>query len=82
VAELTRNGLLDVLPGVGTVVSGARASNGADRSALLAKPLEALLVEAKRLGLQEEEVMHAVHARWTELFGDDATGHRGEANGA
>jgi GntR family transcriptional regulator len=71
VAELIRDGMLEVRPGIGTVVSPGRRASAAERRALLARPVEELVVEAKRLGLKKSDVMNAVDARWTALFGDD-----------
>src|SRR5687768_9749991 len=51
VSELVRDGILEVLPGVGTVVSPARRASAAERRALLSGEVEQLIVEAKRLGL-------------------------------
>ena len=67
VAELTRNGTLDVLPGLGTVVAERRLASVDERAALLSREVEQLVVEAKRLGLAEEHLLHAVAARWAEL---------------
>jgi GntR family transcriptional regulator len=70
VAELVREGLLEVKPGVGTVVSDWGGATARERRALLAEPLERLLVEARRLGLTRREVQEAVAERWAELFAD------------
>src|SRR5947207_2982243 len=51
VAELVRDGLLEVRPGVGTVVSAGRKATAAERRTLLSAEVEQLVVEAKRLGL-------------------------------
>lgn len=67
VAELVRNGVLEVLPGVGTVVAAGEESSAVDRRALLSKPVEQLVVEAMRLGLGESDVVDAVASRWREL---------------
>jgi len=67
VAELVRDGILEVLPGVGTVVSGRWPSSPEERRRLLAEEVERLVVEAIRLGLGEQEVQEAVAARWAEL---------------
>lgn len=64
VTELVRAGLLEVLPGVGTVVARGRAASDHERQALLARPLEQLVVEARRLGLPLEAVQHALAAQW------------------
>ncbi len=69
VAELVRNGVLDVLPGVGTVVAIGTKSSAAERRALLSKPVEQLVVEALRIGLEEQDVVKAVASRWRELSG-------------
>ena len=74
VAELVRDGLLEVRPGIGTVVTQGRRASAAERRALLSKEVEQLVVEAKRLGLTKADVTKAVNARWSELFGDDADG--------
>ncbi len=67
VAELTRQGLLVVMLGLGTVVAGAREATARERSALLSQEVEQLVVEAKRLGLEEVDLLDAVRARWAEL---------------
>lgn len=72
IAELVRDGLLEVRPGIGTVVATARRASAAERRELLSGQLEQLLVEAKRLGLKKTDVVNALLARWSELFGDDA----------
>jgi GntR family transcriptional regulator len=76
VAELVRDGLLEVRPGIGTVVTQGRRASAAERRALMSKEVEQLVVEAKRLGLSKADVTKAVDARWSELFGDDADGSR------
>ena len=78
VAELVRNGVLEVLPGVGTVVAIGAESSAADKQALLSKPVEQLVVEAMRLGLKKQDVVQAVASRWRELSGEtqhDAADH-------
>jgi GntR family transcriptional regulator len=76
VAELVRDGLLEVRPGIGTVVTQGRRASAAERRALMSKEVEQLVVEAKRLGLSKADVTKAVDARWSELFGDDAGSSR------
>jgi len=71
VAELVRDGLLEVHPGVGTVVTTKRRTSAAERRALLSSDVEALLVEAKRLGLTRDDVANAVDTQWTDLFGNE-----------
>lgn len=69
IAELTRTGLLEVRPGIGTVVTATRRGSAAERKALLAREVEQLVVEAKRLGVTRAEVTSALVARWNALFG-------------
>jgi GntR family transcriptional regulator len=67
VAELVRTGVLEVLPGVGTVVAERGRANAEERRQLLSREVEQLVVEAKRLGLERDEVVRAVVSRWAEL---------------
>ena len=73
VAQLVRDGILEVLPGIGTVVARARRASPEERRLLLSEAVEHLVVEAKRLGLDEADVLHAVSARWAELSGNPST---------
>jgi len=82
VAELVRAGLLEVLPGVGTVVAEWGPATPQERRALLSEEVEHLLVEAKRLGLSRREVLDAVAARWEELFGESIGAGPSEAAAA
>lgn len=74
VAELTRDGLIAVVPGIGTVVADQRRGSALDRKRLLSREVEQLVVEAKRLGLELHEVLEATEVRWSELFGAQSTG--------
>ncbi len=64
---LVAQGLLEVLPGIGTRVAAARASARAERQALLTKDVEALVVEARRLQLDLDDLIDAVSAQWAAL---------------
>lgn len=68
VTHLIAEGLLEVRPGTGTVVS-TRASTPAERKRLLKNELEQLVVEAKRLGLTVDDVTEEVRQHWTRLEG-------------
>src|SRR5512135_1809972 len=74
VAELVRTGILEVRPGIGTVVCAGRRRSLEERRRLLSSEVEQLVVEARRLGLQESELLEAVKARWLELGGADGAG--------
>jgi GntR family transcriptional regulator len=63
IGTLTAEGLLEVRPGIGTVVS-VPASRAADRSYLLKHELEHLVVEARKLGLSLEDVTEALANHW------------------
>ena len=66
VGQLLAEGLLEVRPGIGTVVVNPSAS-AADRGRLLRKEVEQLVVEAKKLGLGLAEVTTAVTSHWARL---------------
>ena len=74
VAELVRDGILEVLPGIGTVVTAKHRTSPEERRLLLSDEVEQLVVEAKRLGLKREDVLNAVSARWADLFGNETPG--------
>ena len=76
IAQLIRDGLLEVRPGIGTVVSAGKRATAAERRALLSREVEQLIVEAKRLGLTSGDVTSAIDDRWRQLFGDDDTDAR------
>lgn len=67
VTELIAGKLLEVHPGLGTVVARSKSSSAADRASLLKNDLEQLVVEAKRLGLDLEEVSDALAEHWNDL---------------
>jgi GntR family transcriptional regulator len=67
VAHLTAEGLLQVEPGIGTVVQKIPAGSPQDKSVLLNKDLERLVVEAKRLSLGLSEVTRALEKHWEKI---------------
>jgi GntR family transcriptional regulator len=69
VTQLVAEGVLEVHPGIGTVVAKRAPSTAADRGKLLNKELEQLMVEAKRLGLTFDDVTSAVAQHWKRLDG-------------
>ena len=71
VGELIREGLLEVQPGVGTLVAQWGPASPKERSALLHGDLERLIVESRRLGLSIQELEAALRERWDELFGSE-----------
>jgi len=71
IVELTRNVILEVRPGIGTVIGNGRRASAAERRALLSHEVEQLVVEARRLGLTSRDVTNAIADRWAALFGND-----------
>lgn len=66
IAQLLNDGLLEVRPGIGTVVV-TPASSAADRSQLLRHDLEQLVVNARRFGLDLTDVTRALTNHWNQL---------------
>ena len=67
ITQLLNEGLLEVMPGTGTVVAQPPESTAAERSRLLENEVEQLAVEAKRLHLSLDEVTAALAAHWRRL---------------
>ena len=67
VGTLVSLGLLEVRPGIGTTVSRAPAATRGQRRALLGEETERLVVEARKLSLDLQEVLDAVKDRWERL---------------
>jgi GntR family transcriptional regulator len=67
VTHLVNEGLLEVNPGLGTVVAALPPSTDLERSRLLRTELEQLVVEAKRLGMQLRDVEEALAEHWKNL---------------
>jgi GntR family transcriptional regulator len=67
VATLTAEGLLDVRPGIGTLVAPRQAPDARDRRALLGSDVEQLVVEARHLSLDLQDVVDAIVERWNRL---------------
>ena len=67
VATLTTEGLLDVRPGIGTFVAERPASSAEQRRALLREDVERLVVDARHLSLDVQDVLDAVAEQWNRL---------------
>lgn len=67
IAQLQNEGLLEVHPGIGTVVAQGRRTSRADRLRILQPDIERLTVEAIRLGLPLDGLLELVTATWREL---------------
>jgi GntR family transcriptional regulator len=67
VMQLVREGLLDVQVGQGTVVSTRPTPGATERSRLLHEEMEKLVVEAKKLGMELDDVLSGVERHWRRL---------------
>jgi GntR family transcriptional regulator len=68
IAELTRDGLLEVRPGIGTVIAEGNPATREQRRELLEDDVERLVVDARQLGLEEDEVLGAIRSKWNEFL--------------
>src|SRR5687767_13051671 len=64
VATLVERGLLEVRPGIGTIVAAWRPAQDPARRSLLASQLERLVVDAKQLGMNLADVIDAIRRAW------------------
>jgi GntR family transcriptional regulator len=67
IQHLIRGRWLEARPGIGTVVAELPEARAEDRKRLLREEVEQLVVEAKRVGVELEDVIEAVEAQWTRL---------------
>ena len=73
IAHLVTEGLLETRPGIGTVVAILPGSSKKDRTQLLGHEIEELVVEAKRLGIEQEEMLTSISDHWERLSRNDST---------
>ena len=69
VAALVAEGVLITTPAVGSIVATREPGGRKERTELLGAEVEWLVVEAKKLGLEFEDVQAAVAAHWKKLSG-------------
>lgn len=81
VAFLVNEGLLETRPGIGTVVAKPPDSTRQERTALLGREIEQLVVEAKRLGIGREEALTALSAHWDRLTAGEPEGTKTRSAG-
>ena len=67
IAALVAQGVLVTTPAVGSVVAEQAVGDRAERAELLGAEVERLVVEAKKLGLDLDDVQAAVAAHWKKL---------------
>lgn len=76
ITHLVNEGLLEVRPGLGTVVAALPPSTASERRSLLRTELEELVVEARKLGLRLSDLEEALAEHWKRL---DGTGERSKS---
>ncbi len=64
IAALISDGLLESMPGVGTVVALPAKATASQTTALLGREMEQLVVEAKKLGVSLNEFKSALDSHW------------------
>ena len=69
IAALVTEGVLVTTPAVGSIVAEREPGGRKERAELLGAELEWLVVEAKKLGLELDDVQAAVAAHWKRLGG-------------
>ena len=77
IAQLVSANLLETRPGVGTVVATLPVPTAQERTRLLGEEIEALVVEAKKLGIELDDMTTSVAAHWKRLGGKGETSGRG-----
>ena len=64
-ARLIQEKIIEVRPGIGCTVASASPATEEQRAEILENKIEELVVEARRLGLNERELAQAFHKHWT-----------------
>ncbi len=74
ISHLVADGLLEIRPGIGAMVAAARQGTKTERAGLLGPQIEALVVEAKKLGVGLDEFWESVSMHWKRLRAPQAEG--------
>ena len=64
VSHLARERLIEIKPGIGSIVSGLNTATKAQRDKILNNEVEKLIVESKRLSIKREDVVNAINRNW------------------
>jgi GntR family transcriptional regulator len=67
ITHLVLSGLLEVRSGAGTFVANRPQASRAEKTQLLERQVEQLVVESKRLGIELEDLQEAVDKHWKRL---------------
>lgn len=81
ITHLVMTGLLEIQSGVGTVVAVRPEASKKERTKLLEEEVEELAVEAKRLGIDLEDVVESITQHWKRLSGKAGATDRTERGG-
>lgn len=69
VAELVRESLLEVVPGIGTIVARPTTEVTRAQRQSLRDAIEALIIEARRAGATKSDLNAMITEQWKQLFG-------------
>jgi GntR family transcriptional regulator len=64
IAHLAREKLLEIKPGIGSIVSELSTATKDQRDKILNDEVEKLVVESKRLSITKKEVLDAINRNW------------------
>ena len=64
VAHLVREEMLEMRPGIGSIISGLGRATNVQREKILNDEVEKLVVESKRLSITKKEVVDAINRNW------------------
>jgi GntR family transcriptional regulator len=67
ISHLVAEGLLEVKPGIGTLIAELPEPRPSERTKLLGNEIEQLVVEAKKLGMELNEVLASLSEHWSLL---------------
>jgi GntR family transcriptional regulator len=81
VTHLLALGLLETLPGIGTVVAELPEASKAERTQLLGSETEQLVVEAKKLGIDLKDMVESIEIHWKRLGGEDSASAQPDRGG-
>ena len=64
VSTLVERGLLDVQPGIGTVVAAWHPAAGSALRGVLRESIERIVVDAKRMGFEVDDLINLIRREW------------------
>ena len=70
IAQLASEGVIEVRPGIGTIVAQPKMPRG-DRTRLVARDVEQLVVQSKQIGVALPDLLCAVEQCWRDLTEED-----------